>query len=95
MDHVDLSVEEDALGAIADKALAQKTGARGLRTIIEELLLDTMFDVPGGNVEKCIITKDTVENGSSPVIIPALRPEKRAKAALPSSGDALAQNDAG
>lgn len=65
-----LEFEPDALGAIADKALARNTGARGLRAIIEEIMLDVMYDIPSEtNVEKCIISKDTVENGVAPQLI--------------------------
>lgn len=65
-----LEFEPDALGAIADKALARNTGARGLRAIIEEIMLDVMYDIPSEtNVEKCIISKDTVEKGVPPQLI--------------------------
>ncbi len=65
-----LEFEPDALEAIADKALARNTGARGLRAIIEEIMLDVMYDIPSEtNVEKCIISKDTVEKGVAPQLI--------------------------
>ena len=67
---VDLEFEEDALKAIAQKTLKNKTGARGLRGIIEGLMMDIMFNVPSqDNVEKVIITKDAVEGTADPVII--------------------------
>jgi ATP-dependent Clp protease ATP-binding subunit ClpX len=66
MDGVELEVREDALYAIAQKAIARKTGARGLRAILENLLLDTMFELPGlKNVKKVVIDASVV-NGMSP-----------------------------
>lgn len=70
LDDTLLEFEPDALEAIADKALARNTGARGLRAIIEEIMLDVMYDIPSANnVEKCIVTKDTVEEKSEPTLI--------------------------
>lgn len=70
MDDALLEFEPDALEAIADKALARSTGARGLRAIIEEIMLDVMYDIPSAtNVEKCIVTKETVESGAEPTLI--------------------------
>ncbi len=65
-----LEFEQDALEAIADKALTRNTGARGLRAIIEETMLDVMYDIPSAtNVEKCIVTKETVESGAEPNLV--------------------------
>ncbi len=62
MDDTLLEFEPGALEAIADKAMARNTGARGLRAIIEEIMLDVMYDIPSeSNIEKCIVTKETVE----------------------------------
>lgn len=70
MDDVLLEFENDALEAIADKAIARSTGARGLRAIIEETMMDVMYDIPSSvNVEKCIVSKDTVMNGITPNLI--------------------------
>ncbi len=70
LDGVDLEFEEEALRSIAKKALELKTGARGLRAIIEDILLEIMFEVPSSeNVRKCIITKETVEKKAPPLII--------------------------
>lgn len=70
LDDTLLEFEPDALEAIADKALARDTGARGLRAIIEEIMLDVMYDIPSSNnIEKCIVTKDTVENRTQPTLI--------------------------
>ena len=67
LDGVELEFEEDALRAIANQAIARKSGARGLRAIIEGALLDTMFDLPGRkDVRKCIISKGVIENGDAP-----------------------------
>ena len=70
MDNVDLEFEPEALGLIVDKAIERKTGARGLRSIIEEIMRDIMFEIPSNpKIEKCIITKETVANGEPPKII--------------------------
>ncbi len=62
MDNVELEFEEDALNSIAEKAMERKTGARGLRSIIETIMLDVMFELPSRtDVKKCVITKETVE----------------------------------
>jgi len=69
-DGVDLSFSEDALEAIAAKALARKTGARGLRSIMESVMLDVMYDIPGmPDVEQCIVNADAVEGKSKPVLV--------------------------
>ncbi len=69
LDGAALEFEPDALEAIAKKAIERKSGARGLRAIIEDALLDTLFDLPGqDNVRKCIITKDVIENGAKPTL---------------------------
>lgn len=70
IDNVELVFEDDALTAIVDKAVERNTGARGLRSIIEEIMTDIMFEIPSNcKIAKCIITKDTVENGVEPKII--------------------------
>lgn len=70
IDDVELEFANEALEAIVDKAIERKTGARGLRSIIEEIMRDIMFEIPSNpNIEKCIITKETVLNGSEPKII--------------------------
>ena len=69
MDGVELEIEDDAVNAIANKAIEQHTGARGLRGIFEKMMTDIMFELPSrDDVTKCIITKDTVENGAEPVL---------------------------
>ena len=70
MDDVELSFEDDAVEAIADKAFERKTGARGLRSIMESVLMDTMYNIPSDeSIEECIITKETVEGKSEPLVI--------------------------
>ena len=70
IDGVELVFEQEALEAIVDKAIERKTGARGLRSIIEEIMRDIMFEIPSNpNIEKCIITKSTVVNNVGPEII--------------------------
>ena len=70
MDGVELSFKEDAVMAIAEKAFERKTGARGLRSIMEGMLMDTMYRIPSDEtIEECCITKDTVEKGEPPVIL--------------------------
>lgn len=70
LDDITLEFEEDALRAIAHKAVVLKCGARGLRSIIENAMLDTMFSLPGRkDVEKCVITKACIEEGAQPTLI--------------------------
>ena len=76
MDGVELSFDEEALRAIAEKTLKRNTGARGLRSVMEELLTDLMFDLPSDyTVEKVIITRACVEDGTAPELI--RNPEKK------------------
>ncbi|MBD7935655.1 MULTISPECIES: ATP-dependent protease ATP-binding subunit ClpX [Cytobacillus] len=71
LDDVELEFEDEALIEIAKKAIERKTGARGLRSIIEGIMLDVMFDLPSrDDIKKCIITKETVlENGSPKLLL--------------------------
>ena len=70
IDGVELEFKQEALEAIVNRAIERKTGARGLRSIIEEIMRDIMFDIPSNpNIEKCIITKETVEENKGPEII--------------------------
>lgn len=67
MEEVDLEFDQEALAAIAQKAIARETGARGLRSIIEQVMLDIMFEVPQReDVKRIVITKDLVEGQSKP-----------------------------
>jgi ATP-dependent Clp protease ATP-binding subunit ClpX len=70
MDHVKLTFENDALRAIAKEALRRNTGARGLRSIIERIMLDVMFDVPSRtDVTECVVTEDCVTKKAEPKLI--------------------------
>ena len=70
MDDVLLEIQEDALELIAQKAIARNTGARGLRAILEEIMLGVMYDIPSmNNVEKCIISKAVIEDNSQPELV--------------------------
>ena len=69
-DTIDLVFTEDALWEISDHALERETGARGLRSIIEDALLDVMFELPSRNdVSKCVITKETISKGQRPTLV--------------------------
>ena len=70
LDDVDLEFEEGALKAIAVKALSRGTGARGLKSIIEDALLNSMFEVPSRNdIRKCVITEASIMAGEEPEMI--------------------------
>jgi ATP-dependent Clp protease ATP-binding subunit ClpX len=69
-DNVELVFTDDALWSISDRALERETGARGLRSIIENALLDVMFELPSRrDVSKCVITKETIEKGLKPTLV--------------------------
>lgn len=69
-DNVKLSFEEDAVKAIAEQAFERKTGARGLRSIMEKIMMDVMFRIPSDDtIEECIITKGAVEGTSEPLLM--------------------------
>jgi ATP-dependent Clp protease ATP-binding subunit ClpX len=69
MDEVDLIFDEEALEAIAERALEKKTGARALRAILEEVMLDIMYEIPkDDNIGRVIITKDYIQGKGVPVI---------------------------
>jgi ATP-dependent Clp protease ATP-binding subunit ClpX len=70
MEGVELEVRPSALKAIARKALIRKTGARGLRSILEQALIDTMFDLPNvANVEKVVLDETTIEENKPPLLV--------------------------
>ncbi len=76
MDGVELTFTKEALIAIAIKAQSRKTGARGLRSILEEIMLDVMYDLPSlQGVKKCVINKAVVEKNEQPTLIYADRPK--------------------
>jgi ATP-dependent Clp protease ATP-binding subunit ClpX len=70
MEGVKLSFTDDALAALAKKAYEKGTGARGLRSIMESIMLDVMYDVPSRkDVAECIITEDAVNGGSAELVL--------------------------
>lgn len=70
LDNVELEFEKEALNVIVDKAIERNTGARGLRSIIEDIMRDIMFEIPSNpKIEKCIVTKETVQDGKEPKLI--------------------------
>ena len=76
MENVELTFNEDALKAIANKAIERKTGARGLRSIMETILLDTMYELPGlDGVDEVVISGDVVEGSAQPLYIYSERTE--------------------
>jgi ATP-dependent Clp protease ATP-binding subunit ClpX len=69
-DGIELVFSDDALISVAEKALERETGARGLRSIIEETLLDVQFELPSRrDVKKCVVTKETIEKGITPTLV--------------------------
>lgn len=78
LDDVELEFEKEALNIIVDKAIERNTGARGLRSIIEDIMRDIMFEIPSNpKIEKCIITKETVQDGATPKLV--INEEKEVK----------------
>jgi ATP-dependent Clp protease ATP-binding subunit ClpX len=78
-DDIELVFAEDSLGAIADKALEREVGARGLRSILEETLLDVQFELPSRrDVRKCVVTKDTIQRSIKPTLVTEAAPEEPA-----------------
>ena len=70
LDGVDLTFEDEALEAIAERSFERKTGARGLRAVVEEVMMDIMYEVPSDdNIIGCTITKDSVENNGKPELV--------------------------
>lgn len=82
LDGVTLEFKEDALKAIAEEAIKRNTGARGLRSIVEELMLDVMYDIPSRNdVTKCIITKEAVQKKEDPLLVTVDKKKKKEETA--------------
>ena len=80
MESIDLTLAEEALGAIARKAIDRKTGARGLRSIMEGILLDTMFDLPSlEGVQEVVISREVVEGTGRPLYIYSARRRRRGR----------------
>jgi len=80
LDDVKLTVEKAAVEAIADKALERKTGARGLRSIVENVMMDVMYNIPSDDsVQEVIVTKEAVEGTTEPLLVHYDREQKEAK----------------
>ena len=70
MDNVELEFRDEALAAIAQEALKRKTGARGLRSIIERIMRNVMYDVPSrDDVSRCVVTEEVVRSQEEPMLI--------------------------
>ena len=86
-DRVELDYEDDAVDAIADKALQRGTGARGLRSIMEKTMMDVMFDIPSDEtIVSCVITRDSVEGSAPPKIVHGEKPPLPEKKTSGNSG---------
>ncbi|WP_027366164.1 ATP-dependent Clp protease ATP-binding subunit ClpX [Desulfotruncus alcoholivorax] len=82
LDGVNLEFQHDGLVTIAQEALRRKTGARGLRSILEDIMLDIMYDIPSReDIAKCVITKDTILKKEKPVLITMERKKKKEESA--------------
>jgi ATP-dependent Clp protease ATP-binding subunit ClpX len=80
LDDVALEFQEESIRAIAKEAARRKMGARGLRAVLEERMLEIMYDIPSrGDVDKCIITKDVILNNSVPVLVTSERKSSKKK----------------
>ncbi|HHY97787.1 MAG TPA: ATP-dependent Clp protease ATP-binding subunit ClpX, partial [Firmicutes bacterium] len=80
MDGVELEFTQDALIAIAKKAIKRQTGARGLRSIIEKIMLNVMYEVPSrSDVKKCVVTREVVEGLAEPTLVLAEKKGARKK----------------
>ncbi|MGH2888370.1 MAG: ATP-dependent Clp protease ATP-binding subunit ClpX [Solirubrobacteraceae bacterium] len=81
-DGIELVFADEALHSVADKALERETGARGLRSIIEEVLLEVQFELPSRrDVRKCVVTRETIDKGVSPTLVTVAAPEEGEAAA--------------
>jgi ATP-dependent Clp protease ATP-binding subunit ClpX len=79
-DGVELEFDEAALGAIADQAILRSTGARGLRAILEEVLLNVMYELPSSkDITKCVIDEGVVLNKVNPTLVRGPKPTKQPK----------------
>ncbi len=82
IDNVALEFKENCLQAIAEEAMKRNTGARGLRAILEEILLDVMFDLPSRNdIERCVMTREVVTSGESPILATKEKRKKKEESA--------------
>src|ERR1700752_841824 len=82
-DGIELVFSDDSLVAVAEKGLERETGARGLRSIMEGILLEVQFELPSRrDVRKCVVTKETVDKGLTPTLVTEAAPEEHEEAAL-------------
>ena len=80
LDGVTLEFKEGALASIATEAIRRNTGARGLRAIVEDIMLNVMYDLPSRNdVTKCVVTQDVVAKKEEPLLVVADKPAKKSK----------------
>ena len=90
MENTKLTFTPEALNQIAIKAIVRKTGARGLRSILEQLLLDTMYDLPDlTDVEEVVINEETVKDNKKPVFVHSDKKKKKAEKAKEEDKDAV------
>lgn len=90
MDNIELEFEEDALVEVAKIAIEKNTGARGLRAILEQTMLDVMYDLPGNDkIAKCIVTKDSIRGREAPRLVEGEKPVF----SLPDSKDTIEINE--
>jgi ATP-dependent Clp protease ATP-binding subunit ClpX len=81
-DGIELVFADEALQSVADKALERETGARGLRSIIEEVLLEVQFELPSRrDVKKCVVTRETIDKGTPPTLVTVAAPAEHDEAA--------------
>jgi ATP-dependent Clp protease ATP-binding subunit ClpX len=81
-DGIELVFADDALSSVADRALERETGARGLRSIIEEVLLEVQFELPSRrDVRKCVVTRETIEKSVPPTLVTVAAPSEPDEAA--------------
>jgi ATP-dependent Clp protease ATP-binding subunit ClpX len=81
-DGIELVFADEALASVADKALERETGARGLRSIIEETLLEVQFELPSRrDVQKCVVTREVIDKGTSPTLVTAAAAESESESA--------------
>lgn len=82
LDGVTLEFKEEALRAVAKEAIRRNTGARGLRAILEDIMLDVMYDIPSrGDIAKCVITRDVIYKKDKPILVTVDRKKKREETA--------------
>ena len=92
-ENVDLKFEDDAVRAIAQEAIKRNTGARGLRGVIENAMLEVMFEIPSkANVKECIITKEVITLGERPQLVLGHKAESGSVAVEPGSGSDSAES---